>query len=155
VLEALLFGLKGRRHGKDRLPVLDGDHAARGEAAAVAAAVDLVKDGGLGIARPEEIGVQRMAGAALDRALRRHQRLAQHLAAIDALPAVLGRHAAEDVGLDGFEIEDFEEHRERKLGAVGGERRRRRHAFVHESRASLRLSRRASRAANRPISRSI
>ena len=43
---------------KIALPVLDRHHAAGGEAAAVADAVDLVDDRHLGIAAEQEIGVQ-------------------------------------------------------------------------------------------------
>ncbi len=52
--------------------------------------LDFVQDRHLGIAGQDEIGVQGVAQPLLDRALRRDQRLAQHLAAEDALRAVLG-----------------------------------------------------------------
>ena len=65
-------------------------HAPRGEAPAVAEAVDVVDDGDFGIAGQEKIsvhGMRRTAG--VDRAHRGDQRLADHLAAIDPLPAGL------------------------------------------------------------------
>ena len=60
VVEARLVGVERHRHGEDRLPVLDRDHAPGGEALAVADAVDLVDDRHLGIAGQQEIGVQGM-----------------------------------------------------------------------------------------------
>ncbi len=89
--------------------VLDRNDTARGETRAIAAAIDLVKDRHLGIARAQEIGVERMADAAFDRAAGGHQRLAQHLPAEHALHAVLGRDAAEDIVLDLLEIEQAED----------------------------------------------
>jgi hypothetical protein len=52
-----------------------------------------------GIAGPHEIGVQRVHRpvGCIDRALRGHQRLADHLAAEDPLPADLRAGAAEQV----------------------------------------------------------
>src|SRR5262249_16384979 len=55
-----LVAVERHRHGEDRLPVLDRDHAPGGEALAVADAVDLVDDRHLGIAGEQEIGVQRV-----------------------------------------------------------------------------------------------
>ncbi len=72
------------------MSVLDGGDAACGEGAAVAQTVDLVDDRHRRIARPHEIAMQRVDVAlAVNRALGRHQRLADHLAAEDALPADL------------------------------------------------------------------
>lgn len=95
---------------EDRLAVLDGDHAAGGEGAAVADAVDAVDDRRAGVAGAQEIRVQRVGGAVGgDRAPRRDQRLCGDLAAEDAgddggagLPAV-------DVLLDPLEVEQIEE----------------------------------------------
>ena len=98
---------------------------------AVAAAVDFVDDGHPGIAGAQEIGVQRMADAILDGAVGRDQRLTQDLPAEDALPAVLGRHAAEDVVLDPLKVEQGQE-----LGQRAPSRRRpglRRRAFPSKS----------------------
>ena len=74
---------------EDRLAVLDRDDAARGEAAAVADAVDLVDDRDARIAGPQEVGVQRVREPAFDGAARGHQRLSRHLAAEDALALLL------------------------------------------------------------------
>jgi hypothetical protein len=63
----------------------------------VAQAFDGELDGHLGVARPQEVGVQAVRGASgLDGPACRHQRLAQHLAAEDAaerLPDVLADEA--------------------------------------------------------------
>ena len=92
------------------MAVLARGDAPRGEALAVADAVDVVDDRHLGIARQQEIGVHRMRRpAGLDRAHRGDQRLADHLAAEHALPAGLRRAAAEQVHLERFEIEDVEQ----------------------------------------------
>ena len=54
--------------------------------------------------------MERVHGAVVvDRAGRGDQCLARHLAAEDALAALVGRHAAEDVDLDGLEIEKVDE----------------------------------------------
>ena len=45
----------------------------------------------------------------LDGAGRGHQRLAGHLAPEDALAALVGRHAPEDVDLDDLEVEEVDE----------------------------------------------
>src|SRR3954453_3663851 len=91
------------------MAVLDRDHAPRGEALAVADAIDLIDDRHLGIARQKKIGVQRMRRAAadlLDGATRRHQRLSDHLPAEDALPAGLRAPAAKQIYLERLEVED-------------------------------------------------
>ena len=45
----------------------------------------------------------------VDRAGRGHQRLPRDLAAEDALAVLVGRHAPEDVDLDGLEVEQLDE----------------------------------------------
>ncbi len=91
---------------KMRLAVLDRENAAGGEAAAVAHALDLVDDRHRGIARPHEIGMQRMHMAiAIDGALRRDQRLRDDLAAENPLPAGLRAAATKQIDLDLLEIE--------------------------------------------------
>ena len=102
------------------MAVLARGDAPRGEALAVAHAVDVVDDRHLGIAGQQEIGVHRMRRRGrLDRAHRRDQRLADHLAAEHALPADLRRAAAEQVDLELLEIEDGEQ-----VVDGGGHRRR-------------------------------
>ena len=74
VLDAALIGLERRRHREDRLAVLDGVHPAGGERAAVAEAFDQVDRRRPGVARPQEVAVQRMhLVARVHRADRRHQ----------------------------------------------------------------------------------
>ena len=64
--------------------------------------------------------MQRMADATLDRAGRRHQRLAEHLPAEHALRTVLGAHAPEDIDFDGFEIEQRDQFAH-GIGGIGHE----------------------------------
>ena len=106
--EARLIGVERDRHREDRLPVLDRDHAPRGEAPAVADAVDVVEDRHLGIARQQKLRVHRVRRPALDRAARGDQRLADHLAAEHALPADLGAAAAEQIEFERLEIEQIQ-----------------------------------------------
>ena len=92
------------------MAVLARGHASCGEALAVAEALDVVDDRHLGIAGQQKIrvhGMRRTAG--VDRAHRGNQRLADHLAAIDPLPAGLRRAAAEQVHLERLEVENVEE----------------------------------------------
>jgi hypothetical protein len=89
--------------------VLDGDDTARGEAGAVARAVDLVKNWNLGIARAQKLGMEGMADAALHRAQGRDQRLTEHLTAENALHPVFGRNPAEYVLFDLLQIEEIED----------------------------------------------
>ena len=105
--------LERRFEVEDRAPALDRGDAARGEALAVARAVDLIEDGGLRIARAQEVGVEGVRRVALDRASGGGQRLAEHLPAEDALRAFLRAAAAEQVHLQLFEIEDPEQRVER------------------------------------------
>ena len=49
-----------------------------------------------------------MGGAAIDRAVGRDQRLADHLPAEHALPADLRAHAAKQIHLERFDVEDGE-----------------------------------------------
>ena len=104
MVEAWLLLWKGG-HDEDRLAALAGDDPAGGEAAAVADALDLEQDRLARIAGQQEIGVQRMGRAAVDRALRGDERLGEHLPAKDPLPAVLRRMADEAIFACRLEIE--------------------------------------------------
>src|SRR5215831_3187162 len=79
VLEPRLGHLKRADHAQEHLAALDGLHPARGEALAVADPVDLVDDGAAHVARPQEVSVQRVRPAALDRPARGDQRLPDDL----------------------------------------------------------------------------
>jgi hypothetical protein len=106
VLESRLVQLEAGGHVEDRLAVLDRDHPAGGERATVADPVDLIEDRHLGVAGPQEVCVERVDVAlGVDGAGRRHQGLSRHLAAEDALAVLRRRHPAEDVDLDGLEVE--------------------------------------------------
>jgi hypothetical protein len=89
--------------------VLDGDDAARGEGAPVADAVDLEEDGHVGLAGPQEVGVQRVHQPVLDGAPRRDQRLPGDLPAEDALAFLGGAGPTEDVLLDLLQVEDAQQ----------------------------------------------
>src|SRR5208282_3319627 len=109
--ESFLRDVERHRHGEDRAAVLDRDHAPRGEALAVADAVDLIDNGHFGIAAEQEIGVQRMRRPGrhvLDRAAGRDQRLADDLPAEHPLPARLRRAAAKKIQFERLEIEDLD-----------------------------------------------
>ena len=109
MLEALFRNLKRSRQCENLVTVLDRNDAPRGETRAIAAAVHLVEDRHFGIARAQEISVQRMTDAVLHRAVGRHKGLPQHLPAEHALHPVLRRNAAKDVDLDGFQTEQIQD----------------------------------------------
>ena len=111
VRQALLGGVEAGLQVEDGLTVLDGHDATRGEALAVADAVDVVEDRGHRIAGTQEVGVQRVnpTVAVIDGPRGRHQRLSGDLSAEDALTVLLGRSSAEDVDLDGLEIQQGDE----------------------------------------------
>jgi hypothetical protein len=100
--------MKRNRHGEDRLPVLDRNHAPGGEALAVANAIDLVDDGYLRVTAEQKVGVQRMRRTAggIDGATGGDQRLADHLPAEDTLPTHLRRAAAKQIHFQLLEIEN-------------------------------------------------
>jgi len=98
VFEARLGDLEGNRAVEDGLAMLDGQHAARGKAVAVAQPFDLIHDRRFDIAGAQEIAVQRVRDArAIHSLLRRRQRLAQHLAAEHEARANITALAAEQV----------------------------------------------------------
>src|SRR5690606_378735 len=95
---------------EDRLAVLDRDHAAHRKAATVARALDVVDDRLLDVARTQEVGVRRMrAACAVDRLLRGREGLAEHLAAEYVARADVAALAAEQVVLEAFEGQQFDE----------------------------------------------
>ncbi len=88
------------------MAVLDGDDTAGDEAFAVADAVDFVDDRHGRIARPHEIAVQGVGGAVgFDGSQGGNQRLTDHLAAKDALPADLRAAAAEKIVFERLQVE--------------------------------------------------
>jgi hypothetical protein len=90
--------------------VLDGDDPPRREGATVAEALDLVQHRDPGVARPQEVAVQRVhVAGVVDRPSRGHEGLPRHLAAEDALAILVGRDAPEDVDLDRLEVEQLDE----------------------------------------------
>ena len=101
--------MERRREVEDGPPVLDGDDQAGGEGPAVSDPVHLVEDGDGRVPRPQEIGVQGVGPTEFDGATGRHQRLGRYLATEHALSILVGAHPSEDVDLDGFEIEQFDQ----------------------------------------------
>ena len=97
--------------------MLNAGDAPRGEAAAVAHALDVVDNRPRGVARQQEVAVQRV-GDPLRRhsAYGGHQRLAQHLPAKDALPAVLRAAAAKQVLLQRLQVQNGQKIVERAAG---------------------------------------
>ena len=100
VLEALSSTWNDAARVKICLPCWIATTRREVKLAAVAGAVHFVEDRNLGIAGAQEIGVEGMADAPLDRAAGGDQRLAQHLPAEDALHAVFRALAAENIFLD-------------------------------------------------------
>ena len=108
-VEARLVDVERRRQVEDGPAVLDGHHPPGGEDPAVADAVDLVEHGHVRVAGPQEVGVQRVGPADLDGAAGGHEGLGGHLAAEDALALLVGVGPAEDVDLDGLEVEEVDQ----------------------------------------------
>jgi hypothetical protein len=121
MLEARFGHLKRRGHVKDLLAMLDRDDAPAREAAAVAAAIDVIDDGRLGIPGAQEIAVQRVHGTVFDGLDRGDERLSEHLAAEHALAADVAAQAPEHVLLEPFEAQQREEIRDH--GVLGGSQR--------------------------------
>ena len=110
VVEARLRLVERHAHDEHGAAVLGGRDAPRGEAAAVAHALDAVDDRPRQVAGLQEIGVQRMGDAlGRHRAHGRHQRLAQRLPAEHALPGLLRAAAAKQVILQRLQVQDGEQ----------------------------------------------
>src|SRR5262245_37214201 len=89
--------------------MLDRNHTARGEAAAVADAINLIDDGNLRVAAQQEICVKGVRGPVLDifdGAAGGDQRLTDHLTAEYPLPPDLRRTPPKQIRLELLEIED-------------------------------------------------
>jgi hypothetical protein len=109
MLQPVLVDLERRFQREDRLPVLDGDHPAGRERAAVADAVDLVDDRHGCVAGPHEIAMQGMnVAVGFDGALRGDQRLRDGLAPEDALPVRLRGATSKQIVLELLEVENGE-----------------------------------------------
>ena len=90
--------------------MLDGDYAPRGKRTAVTRALDVVDNRCLGVAGAQEVGVQRVRLArAVDRALRRRQRLAKHLAAEDETCADVAALTAKQVVFQLFRLQQLDQ----------------------------------------------
>jgi hypothetical protein len=126
VREALLGAVERGAHEEDRLAVLHRLDAPGRETATVAQPLDLVDDRPLGIAGAQEIGVQRMRHAlGRHRSLCGDERLSEHLAAVDPVPARIEADASEQVLLKRLEVEHAEQGLEGlATGSAGFGRRR-------------------------------
>src|SRR5262245_17038463 len=101
MLEAVFTDLERGREVEDRLTGLDGDHASRGERAAVANAIDVVDDRTIDAPRPQEVRVQRVHATFRRNGLHRgRERLSQHLSAEHGAPSEILALAAEEVLFD-------------------------------------------------------
>ncbi len=119
VVRTGLHDLERRGQVEDRPAVLDPDHAPGGEALPVPDAVDLVDDRDRRVTGTQEVGVQRVHRAVgLHGAARRDQRLARDLPPEHPLAVLLGRDAAKEVHLEGFEIEQRDQVVERSSHEV-------------------------------------
>ncbi len=106
VLVPRLGHVERRGQVEDRLAMLDGDDPTRGKAAAVADAVDVVHHRHLRIAEAQEVGVHRVhVTLGVDGAAGGHQRLREHLAAVEAHALAVEALAAEQVHFERLEIE--------------------------------------------------
>ena len=120
MVRPLLLDLERRGHVKDLLTVLDRDHAAAREAAAVATAVDLVDDRRGEVAATEKVRVQRMHEPIVHRGTGRHQRLPEHLATEHLWTADVAALAAKQVVLEALELEQADQVREQPVHARAG-----------------------------------
>src|SRR5690606_25551567 len=106
---AVLRRLERAGHVEDLLALLDREHAARGEAMPVARALDLVEHRARRIAWADEIGLQRVADAVLDRLVGGRERLGDDLAAENAGAVFRRGKAAEEVFFDRLQRERRDE----------------------------------------------
>jgi hypothetical protein len=114
VIGTVFLQLERRGHVENLLAVLDRDDTAAGEARAVTTAVDLVHDRRIEVAPPQEIRMQRVHQARhLHGLARRHQGLAEHLAAEHLRTADVAALAAKEVHLDPLEPQQLQQVRER------------------------------------------
>jgi hypothetical protein len=104
VLGSGLRALERSLEVKNRPAVLDRGHPPGREAATIAGAVHVIENGDRRIAEPQEVRVEGVGNAFIDRPTRGHQGLGQDLTAEDALPA-LRAVAPEDVHLELLEVE--------------------------------------------------
>jgi len=111
VHEAFFVDMERAGERKDRLAVLDSRHRAGSERATVPDAVDHVKDRMVRISRTQEVGVEGVDSAALDRPPGGDESLRSDLTAEDPTPHLVEAHPAEDVHLDLLEIEQVDESR--------------------------------------------
>ena len=107
MLQTRLFGMEGRRQGEYFRAMLTGDNPAGGEGATVPRFLHLIENGRLGIARPNEIGMEGVARTTRNRLVSGSERLSDHLAAKDTAMITLDFRgpASEPIGVDGLQGE--------------------------------------------------
>src|SRR5690606_6017059 len=123
MLESWLFLVKGHAHREDGAAMLDGLHAPRREARAVADSLHLVEDRMIGIAPEQEVAVHGMGRARLRNGPHcGDERLSQNLSAVDPLPTLARTLAAEQVLFKLLQVQYGQERGEGRgwLGSFGG-----------------------------------
>jgi len=75
----------------------------------VTAAIDLINDGSIEVTTAQKVSVQRMDLEIIDGLIRRHERLTEHLAAVDLRTADVTALAAKQIDLEALELELFQE----------------------------------------------
>src|ERR1700722_8243519 len=97
--------------------VLGGTHPAARETGAVPGALHLIDDGRRDVAAAQEVGMQRMHRALLDRLAGRAKRLCDDLTAEDLRGSDIAARAAKEVTLKTFEFKYANEVRQKRVGA--------------------------------------
>ena len=101
--------LERRRAGENLLTVLYGDHTPRRERVAVTAAIDLIDDRSIEVTAAQKISVQRVDFEIVDSLICGHERLTEHLAAVDLRTADVTALAAKQIDLEALELELFQQ----------------------------------------------
>ena len=71
----------------------------------VAAAIDLINDGSVEIPATQKVSVQGVHLEIVDRLVRRHERLSEHLSAVDLRTADIATLTAKQIDLESLELE--------------------------------------------------
>src|SRR5882757_6186971 len=99
--------MERRRQGEYFRAMLARDNPAGGEGAPVPGFLHLIENGLLGIARPNEVGLEGMTRSTRNRLVSRGERLSDHLASKDATLIALDFRGPtpEQIGFDGLQGE--------------------------------------------------
>jgi hypothetical protein len=105
MIETGLSTLERRCTGEDLLTILDRNDTPRGKRMPIAATIDLINDGSIEISATQEVGVQRMNLEIVYRLVSGHERLAEHLPAVDLRATDVTTLTAKQVDLESLELE--------------------------------------------------